>query len=78
MPSTLHRVFCLNIRQRRKDLGLTQADVAERLQIQTPTYTQIETGRRSPTLDIVEKVCSALQISAAELLAATQPEKVAS
>jgi transcriptional regulator with XRE-family HTH domain len=66
--STLHRVFCQQIIARRKELDLTQADVAERLGIARPAYSAIEAGRKTPGLDTVERVANALQIPAIELL----------
>lgn len=66
--STLHRVFCQNVVRRRKELGLTQADVAERLDIARPVYTQIESGRHCPSLIILERVAIALETTPPDLL----------
>lgn len=66
--STLHRVFCQRIVERRRELDLTQAQVAERLGVKRPVYSAIEAGRTTPGLDVVERVANALEISAIELL----------
>lgn len=65
---TLHRMFCLNIIRRRKELGLTQAQVAARLGMSQPAYTQIETGKSCPSLEVVERVATALETTGSELL----------
>lgn len=69
---TLHRAFCVNIRARRIQLGLTQREVAERLGIATAQYTQIEAGRHVPTLTMVERVAVALELPATLLLASSE------
>ena len=66
--SALHRVFCQRVIERRKEMGLTQAQVAERLGIARPAYTAIETGKKTPGLDTVERVANALEIPAIDLL----------
>lgn len=66
--STLHRVFCQNVIRRRKELGLTQADMADRLGVSRPAYTQMETGRNCPSLDVVERVATALGSTGCDLL----------
>lgn len=71
--SELHRIFCQNVIRRRQALGLTQADVAERLGVARPVYTQIESGRTTPGLDTVERVASALGTTPVELLGAEIP-----
>lgn len=65
---TLHRMFTQNVLRRRKELGLTQSDVAERLGMSRPAYTQIETGSNCPSLDVVERVATALETTGSDLL----------
>lgn len=66
--STLHRVFCQRVSERRKSLGLTQTAVAERLGISQPAYAAIEGGRCSPSLDVVERVAAALETTPERLI----------
>lgn len=66
--STLHRIFCQNVRRQRETLGLTQTQVAERLGIRQPSYAEIEAGRRMPGLDVVERVAAALEVTPTELI----------
>lgn len=68
--TTLHRRFCIAVKRRRHELGLTQAQVSSRLGITVPSYSAIENGRASPTLDQVERVAAALECDAADLIAA--------
>lgn len=68
IDSALHRTFLKRIRQRRVELGLTQQQVADKLDISCPGYNRIESGIRTPGLGVVERVAKALQTSAADLL----------
>lgn len=68
----LHRAFCQNVKVRRRQMGLTQEQVADRLGITQPAYAAIESGKAAPTLTVVERVASALRISASLLLASEE------
>jgi len=65
---TLHRMFCQNVVRRRKELGLTQTQVAERMGVSSPGYNQIERGISCPSLDVVERVATALETTGCALL----------
>ncbi len=64
IDSPLQRAFMERIRERRAELELTQAQVAERLGISQPAYAEIETGRRTPSTELIEKVAAALKLTA--------------
>lgn len=51
-----------NIKSLRKKLGWSQEFLAERTGVSAPYITQIEVGKRTPSLDIVEKLASALGV----------------
>lgn len=51
-----------NIRKLRKQLGWSQEVLAEKTGVSAPYITQIEVGKRTPSLDIVEKLASALGV----------------
>ena len=51
-----------NIKTLRKKLGWSQELLAERTGVSAPYITQIEVGKRTPSLDIVEKLASALGV----------------
>ena len=76
MNVELHNRFIVNVRQRRRTLGLTQAEVAAKLDISQPSYAAIEAGRRNPGLDVVERVAVVLGCDAADLLAPVDSEKI--
>ena len=71
ISSSLHRVFCDNVKARRRQLDLTQGAVADLLGISQPAYAEIESGRRVPSIDVVERVARALTIPPALLLTDT-------
>ncbi|MCR5613290.1 helix-turn-helix transcriptional regulator [Treponema sp.] len=51
-----------NIKTLRKKLGWSQEFLAEKTGVSAPYITQIEVGKRTPSLDIVEKLASALGV----------------
>lgn len=58
-----------NIRSYRKSLGLTQQGLAERISVSTSHVADIEIGRKKPSLDLLIKIASALNVDAYLLLA---------
>lgn len=68
-PAELEQVFRENVRSRRKELGLTQAELAERMSVSAPYVNQLERDRGSPPqLDTVAKVAEALETTPGALL----------
>lgn len=59
-----------NIRQLREARGLSQQQIAKAAGIPRATWTHLESGGANPTLSVLMKVASALQIRLDELLAA--------
>ena len=57
-----------NLRQLRQTRGLTQGQVAASADLPRPTYAHLETGDANPTLVVLVRVASALQVSVEELL----------
>lgn len=57
-----------NIAARRIALGLTQAELAERLTADTVTISRFERGSHLPSLQRLEKIADALGMPLAELL----------
>lgn len=51
-----------NIKTLRKQLGWSQELLAEKTGVSAPYITQIEVGKRTPSLDMVEKLASALGV----------------
>lgn len=58
-----------NISKRRKELGLTQAQLAEKMGIEPETLSRFERGKHLPSLSTLEKLADLLLISIADLLA---------
>ncbi len=57
------------LKQIRKGLELTQTDVAKRCGIAEPYYSEIETGKKTPSLKIAIRLAKSLGITVDELLA---------
>ncbi len=51
-----------NIRKFRKNLGWTQEQLAEKAQISVPFMTQIELGRKSASLEVIENISKSLGV----------------
>ena len=65
---TLKNNIGSKIRMRRNGLRISQEDLAFRAEL-TPTYlSQLENGKRNPSLELLYRVCSALQIELVDLL----------
>jgi transcriptional regulator with XRE-family HTH domain len=57
-----------NIRQLREEAGFTQQQMAERSEIPRPTWASLESGAANPTLSVLTRVATALQVSIEELI----------
>ena len=57
-----------NIRNARKKLGLTQADLAEQCEIATITIRQYESNRREPRLEQLQHIARALNVEWTDLV----------
>lgn len=58
----IETVLSENIKSLRKRLGWSQEVLAEKTGVSAPYITQIECGKRTPSLDIVEKLAFALGV----------------
>ena len=66
--ATLKKCIGSRIRKRRCDLRISQEDLAYKAEL-TPTYlSQLENGKRNPSLEILYRVCSVLQIDLIDLV----------
>jgi transcriptional regulator with XRE-family HTH domain len=57
-----------NIRKARKAAGVSQKELAERLQVYQKDISRWENGERTPTLEMFAKICRELNVSADEML----------
>ncbi len=58
----IETIISENVKFLRKTLGWSQELLAEKTGVSAPYITQIEAGKRTPSLDIVEKLASALGV----------------
>lgn len=56
-----------NIRKIRKEFGWTQQFLAEKAGISVPFMTQIELGRKSASLEVIQSIAAALGVSYRQL-----------
>jgi transcriptional regulator with XRE-family HTH domain len=59
---TLQEIFILNLKKFRKKRGISQMTLAELADTTGNYIGQIESGRRTPSLDKVEQIAAALRI----------------
>jgi transcriptional regulator with XRE-family HTH domain len=65
----LKSVLASNIKARRKDLGLTQESLAEKVDTASTYIASIESGQRTPSFKMIERIAEVLGIEAPELFA---------
>ena len=60
-------IFVQNLRKHRRKCGLTQAQLAEKVNVSTHHIGMIELSRNNPTLELVERIANALDLKTYEL-----------
>jgi transcriptional regulator with XRE-family HTH domain len=65
--TNLREIFAHNLKKKRRNYGLSQAKLAEMVNVSTHHIATIETARNYPTLDLVERMAHALNIEIFEL-----------
>ena len=60
--------LALNIKQLREARGLTQHQISKVAGLPRPTWANLESGAANPTLSVLMKVATALQVSLEELV----------
>jgi transcriptional regulator with XRE-family HTH domain len=63
----------LRLRDLRSGAGLTLAALSERSGVSLSYLSDIERGRRSPALDVLDRICGALGLTAVAALAGVYP-----
>lgn len=58
----LQDIFARNLKERRRKLSLTQAQLAEKIGVSTSFVTEIETSRKAPSFATIEKISAALDV----------------
>jgi transcriptional regulator with XRE-family HTH domain len=57
------------LRRAREEAGLTQEDLAFEAKLSRPYVSMLERGLKSPTLDVLFRLCDAMGVRASELVA---------
>jgi transcriptional regulator with XRE-family HTH domain len=58
----IQTILIRNLKKLRGEAGLTQAALAEKCGLSSYYVTEIETGRRFPSVDTLEKLCQVLKV----------------
>lgn len=64
----MHEPFGERLRRIRREKGIPQWKLAEKIGISQQQLCQYENGKTTPKLTIFEWICTALEVSATELL----------
>ena len=65
--TSLKKLLAFNIKEQRRILGITQAKLAERVNTTTHYIAMIELERKTPSINMIERIAEALQIDPPEL-----------
>lgn len=76
MSDDLHAALGRKIRDKRKDSGLTQSELADRISISRTSLTNVELGRQRLLVDQLYKMADVLETSPRDLLPG--PEEIIS
>lgn len=67
-PSPLRRVFADNVRKRRKEIGISQEELADRAGVHRTYVGAVERAEVNISLDNIDRISTALGAQAGELL----------
>ena len=63
------------LRALREDAGLTQEELAARARIHRTYVSLLERDKKSPTLDVLFRICAAIGVNASEFIARVEQGK---
>jgi transcriptional regulator with XRE-family HTH domain len=69
------RRFAADLRRLRHERGLTQAELSRRAKIALSYVSRLEAGTSAPGIDLLDRLATALGVSAAELLPAGEESR---
>jgi transcriptional regulator with XRE-family HTH domain len=72
----LRKVLASNMKYYRKVLGISQAKLAEKAQLTNNYIALVETGKRFPSVNMLEKIAKALEKDTIELFSLKQDDLV--
>ncbi len=64
----MDKQFCKNLKESRKSCGLTQKQVAEKLNVVESCFANWEQGRTEPNIEMLRKLSEILNASLEELI----------
>jgi len=64
---SIRETFAKNLRENRRKSGLTQAQLAEKVEISHHYLAMVELARNIPTVDTIERLANALNVEVYEL-----------
>ena len=70
-----HSTFASFLARRRKELGLTQKELADRLHVTDKAISKWETGKGFPDIKLLEPLAQALDVTLVELIQGEQQER---
>ena len=63
------------LRKARENAGLTQEQLSFAAEVDRTYISQLEHGKKSPTVDMLFRLCDALKVSASSLLASVETHR---
>ena len=73
--TNIRSVLSYNMKSRRKALGLSQIDLAEKTGSAANYISKIEAERQFPSVEMIEKLADALQIDTVDLFSPSSQQK---
>lgn len=73
--TNIRTVLSYNMKSRRKELGLSQIELAEKVGSASNYISKIEAERQFPSVEMIEKLAEALQMDTVELFALSNQKK---
>ena len=77
MGTNTSKVISARVRKARENLGINQAEFAERASITRAAISQIESGLRTPSTPILRRLASELEVSVDYLLGSSDESSIA-
>lgn len=76
MPTEAVSPISIALREKRKERGMTQTELAEKAGVRQATISELETGEtRRVDLDVLDRLCKALRVEPGELIVRAPTEK---
>ena len=64
----MDKIFCQNLKAARSESGMTQREVASKLNVVESCYANWEQGRTEPNIAMLRKLCELFDITIDELI----------